>query len=144
MKKENIEYYLKTDQLRLRQRDLQQVTSMIKSAETNATVANSVGLNEDSATLIFREIYESIRQLGDAKWWLNGYEPRNHEVSIEILKAFEIKEKIMLNHLTRLKKIRHDANYRGYKVTVQQAEEIKTFWKKCATEIIASLKKELK
>lgn len=141
MKREIIDILIKTDQLRIRQTDKERVISMAKSAKVNAKIAKNVPLNEESATLIFREIYESIRQLGDAKLWLLGYEPRNHEVSMDILKEANIKEKVLLNHLARFKRIRNDANYRGFRVTVMQAQEIKDFWDKCADDIIAEILK---
>ena len=90
MKKEMIDLLIKTDQVRERQPDKEKIKSMVEFARVNAKVAQSVTLNEDSATLVFREIYESIMQLGDAKWWSMGYEPRNHEVSMDILKEAEI------------------------------------------------------
>lgn len=144
MKKEFIGLWLKSRILRNRQKDIEKIISMIDSAEVNARVAKSIKVNEDSATLVFREIYESIRQIGDAKWWLIGYEPTNHEISLEILKEFDISEKVMLNSLDRFKKTRHDVNYRGFRATVSQAEEILNFWDKCVKEIIAILKKEVR
>ncbi len=142
MKKELIEIWLKTKAIRNRQKDIEKINSMINSAEINAKVAIGIKLNEDTATLIFREIYESIRQLGDAKWWLLGYEPLNHEVSIEILKELDIKDKIKLNSLDRFKRMRHDINYRGFRATISQTEEILDFWNKCGEEILKNLKKE--
>lgn len=144
MKKEFIGLWLKSGILRNRQKDTEKIISMIDSAEVNAIVAKSIKVNEDSATLVFREIYESIRQIGDAKWWFLGYEPTNHEISLEILKEFDITEKVKLNSLDRFKKTRHDVNYRGFRATVSQAEEILNFWDKCIKEIIAVLKKEIK
>ncbi len=41
---------------------------MIESSTTNMTIVKTVPLTEQSAILIFRETYESIRQLGDVKW----------------------------------------------------------------------------
>ena len=143
MKKEFIEIWLKSGILRKRQNDNEKIKSMIKSSEINAKVTKTIKLNEDTATLIFREIYESIRQLGDSKWGVLGYEPSNHEVSINILKEFDIKEKLKLNSLDRFKKIRHDINYRGFRATTNQAEEIVEFWNKCGEEIIKILKKEI-
>lgn len=143
MNKEFIEVWLKTGILRNRQKDIERVKSMIDSAERNAKVVENIELTEASATLIFREMYESIRQLGDAKWWLLGYEPSNHEVSMEILKEFDIKEKLKLNSLERFKKIRHDINYRGFRATISQSKDILDFWNKCAVEIVSKLKKEL-
>ena len=139
MKKESIEVYIKTDQIRIRQPDKERIKSVIESAKINAKITKTIDLNDDSATLIFREIYESIRQLGDAKWWLLGYEPRNHEICMEILKESNIKEKLLLNHLSRFKRIRNDANYRGFKVNTTQAKEIVNFWDKCSNEIVKEI-----
>src|SRR3989344_8801212 len=143
MKKEFIEAWLKTGIIRNRQRDAEKIKSMIDSAEINSKVTRAINLNEDTATLIFREIYESTRQLGDAKWWLLGYEPSNHEISMEVLKDFDIKEKIKLNSLDRFKKTRHDVNYRGFRATISQTEEILDFWNKCGGEIIKKLRDEI-
>ena len=143
MKKEQKEQWVRVDQLRKRSLDKEKVKSMIESSITNMTIVKTVPLTEQSAILIFRETYESIRQLGDARWWLLGYEPRNHEVSMEILKEMDITEKVRLNHLSRFKTIRNDTNYRGFKVTVAQAKEILEFWGACSEEIISLLLREL-
>ena len=142
MKKEIIDIWLKTGMLRNKQKDIEKIRAMINSAGINAKVAKSIKLNEETATLIFREIYESIRQLGDAKWGLLGFEPGNHEVSMEILKEFDIKNKVKLNSLDRFKKIRHDVNYRGFRTSIPQTEEILEFWNTCGEEILKILRKE--
>ena len=67
MKKEFMDAWIKTGILRNRQKDTEKIKSMITSAEINARVAKSIRIDGDTATLVFREIYESIRQLGDAK-----------------------------------------------------------------------------
>jgi len=143
MNKESIPFWLKNGIIRNRQRDNEKIMSMIHSAEVNVKVTKNISINEDTATLIFRETYESIRQLGDARWWLWGYEPQNHEISMEALKDFDIKEKVKLNSLTRIKKIRHDINYRGFRASIAQAKEILEFWDLCGREILDMLKKEM-
>lgn len=143
MKKEFIDIWLKTGVIRNRQKDIVKIRSMIGSAEINAKVTKEIKVNDETSTLIFREIYESIRQIGDAKWGLLGYEPTNHEISMEALKDFDIKEKVKLNSLDRYKKTRHDINYRGFRATISQAEEILDFWNKCGEEIINILKEAL-
>lgn len=122
--------------LRPRQIDKERIKTIVESAKRNAKAALKYPLDDENATLIFRELYESIRQLGDALWWSNGYEPLNHEISLELLRELNIKYKIKLNYLERFKKIRHDANYRGYIVSVSQTKEIIDFWKMCSEEII--------
>lgn len=65
MKSDFIKIWLKSGIIRNRQRDAEKINSMIGSAEINARVTKNIKINEDTATLIFREMYESIRQLGD-------------------------------------------------------------------------------
>ncbi|HIH31195.1 TPA: hypothetical protein HA235_00660 [Candidatus Woesearchaeota archaeon] len=138
----NIEGFHK--QIRPRQIDIERIKSILKSAQANAKVVANMALNDDSASVIFREIYESIRQLGDAMLWMNGYEPLNHEVSLDALRSLDIKNKILLNHLSRFKAIRNDINYRGFTASQSQAKEIIDFWKKCTPEIIEKINKEMK
>lgn len=144
MKKEFIPVWLKTGIIRKRQKDDEKIKSMIHSAEINVKVTKNIPLNDDTATLIFREMYESIRQLGDAQWWILGYEPNNHEISMEALKDFDIKEKVKLNSLDRLKQIRHDINYKGFRASENQAKEIVEFWDICGKEILNILKQKIK
>ncbi len=143
MKKENIDILKKIGILKAINKDFEKVKSLITSSKENAEVTLSVPLNEKSATLIFREIYESIRQLGEAKWLLLGYEPQNHDITLDILKESEIREKVKLNHLDRYKNIRHDINYRGFKVSEAQTKEIMEFWNLCMKEIIILIEKEI-
>jgi len=143
MKREYIDNWLRIGALHNKQKDLEKIKSIINSVDINAQVTKAISLNYNTATLVFREIYESIRQLGDAKWGLLGFEPCNHEVSMEVLKVFDIKDKVKLNSLDRFKKIRHDANYKGFKVLASQAREIIEFWDKCGKEVIDILKKQL-
>ena len=144
MKEEYIENLARTDQIRRRTPDKEKIKSIIESSINNMLVVKTIILSENSAILIFRETYESIRQLGDALWWLSGYEPRNHEVSMDILKDVDIKEKIRLYNLSRFKAVRNDANYRGFKVNIAQAQEILEFWDKCSEEIIQLIMQKLK
>ena len=139
----NIEYWIKRKSLRIREKDIARIKSMISSAEINVNVVKGIKVTENSATLVFREIYESIRQIGDAKLWSEGYEPLTHEVSIDILKAFDIKNKFRLNSLDRIMKIRHDINYRGFRSSIEQAREILEFWNDCCVEIVGNLKREI-
>jgi hypothetical protein len=142
MKQDIIEMMVKTGELRPKSPDKERIKSLLKSVETNVNVTKSIPVNEYSATVIFREIYESIRQLGDAKWWLLGYEPQNHQVSMDILKEMNIKDKLRLNHLNRFRKIRNDANYRGFSVSASQAREILDFWERCGKEALQILIRE--
>ncbi len=71
--------------LKKRNVDIPRIKSILKSATDNAKIIKKIPITDESATVVFREFYESIRQIGDAKWWSLGYEPTaSHEVRMEI------------------------------------------------------------
>ncbi len=141
MSEELIRKYNDMKQLRKKTIEKSVILSLLNSVKTNSEVILTIPLSEKSATLVFRELYESVRQLGDAKWWLLGYEPKNHDVSLEILKKMDIKDKHKLNNLDRFKNIRHDINYRGFRASIEQANELIAFWNSCGKEILDVLMK---
>jgi hypothetical protein len=143
MKEELIKIWMKENKLRPKQIDLEKIKSLISSAKSNADITLKIKLEEKSATVIFRELYECIRQLSEALWMLNGYEPKTHEIALESLKELEIKNRLKLNHLDRYRKIRHDINYQGFQATLEQAKEILDFWKTAGKEILMVLEKEI-
>ena len=140
MKEEAIAALVKMGELRLKPVDKGRVKSAISFAETNARVAKTFPLTEESATIVFSAMYESVRQLGMAKWWLLGYDPSNHGLALDILKEMDIKDKVKLNYLDRFKKIRHDAHYRVVSTTLSQAKELIDFWDTSGKQILEILK----
>jgi hypothetical protein len=140
-----IKQYLRDGRLRERSIDVPRIKSLIESAKTNAGYVMKLPITEESATTVFRGLYESIRQLGDARWFSLGYEPTSsHEVCMEILKEIRITESVKLNRLDNFRKIRNSINYGGYSATVGQAKEISDFWASCGTELISFVEKSIK
>ncbi len=140
MNEERIKNLVDEKKLRPRQMDKPRVLSILSAAEQTAVAVKTVPVNEQTATMVFREMYEAIRQIGDAKWWLKGYEPWGHEVSAELLMD---ENNVAFQHLDSFRRIRNDANYRGYKVTIEQANEILLFWKTYGNDLLLSVKKTL-
>lgn len=140
----NIEFLESMSKIRQRSPDRARAKSLVEAAEKTMCAISEMRLTDSNATILFRETYESIRQLGDARWWLRGYEPKDHEVSMEILKEEKISESNKLAKLDRFRAIRNDANYSGYSVPKAVAAEILDFWGECGGEILENLKKELR
>ncbi len=145
MEKERIGFLIRERKLKRRRIDIPRVKSLLESARNNAGVVRKIPITNENATLVFRELYESIRQLGDARWWSLGYEPTaSHEVSMEILEKIEIRESVKLHKLNRFRKTRNNANYRGYRITLEEAKEIVDFWKSCAGELIKEIESSIR
>ena len=144
MKKERIDQLIREGKLKKRSVDIPRIKSLIESSKANVKTIKLIEINEMSSTSVFREYYESVRQLGDARWWCLGYEPTaSHEVSMEILTNMDIKEGHKLQKLDWFRRIRNNANYRGYRVNVEEAKEIEGFWNSCSKEIIEQIGKSI-
>ena len=145
MKEEVINEMKKRGYILPRSKDIPRIKSLIESSRSVASATLTIPLNKNTSTLVFRELYESIRQLGDALWWATGFEVQgSHEASMKILATAEIKEKLSLNKLDRFRKIRNDSNYRGYIISTEQAKEIVNFWKRCSSDIISFIENKMK
>ena len=143
MDKNMIETLVRARALRYKQVDKEFIKSLLSTSERTSNFVKTLEIDEKSSDVIFWELYESVRQLGEIRWRLLGYEPLNHEICLDGLMDSNIKEKTLLNHLSRFKKIRNDLNYKGVRVEVSQEREIIDFWNKCGDEILELLKKEV-
>ena len=139
----DLKYLEAMSKIRRRSPDRLRAKSLLEAAESTMKGLGAVRLTEGTGTIIFRETYESLRQLGDARWWLLGYEPRDHEVSMEVLMAEKIPHSARLAKLDRYREIRNNANYKGYVISGAVAQEILDFWKECGIEIMEKLRKEM-
>lgn len=143
MRAELINDLIRKGLLRKMSPDIMRAKSLFEASLDNMMAAKEIPINDKNATLVFREVYESIRQLGDSEWWLLGYETRSHELSMDILSEMDIKNRVKLKFLDRFRQIRHDANYRGYRINLEQAKEIVAFWDSCGTELASKIKSEI-
>lgn len=147
MKEEKIRRLLKEKKLIEKSSDKEIVRSLTVSSEETMDTQLRTHLTEKSATSIFRETYESLRQLGDALWWLAGYETQTHDASIESIREAEFltnEQKVKIHSLDRFRIIRHDANYRGFKVSIAQAQEIIDFWNFVGVSILENIKRQVR
>jgi len=131
-----------------RPKDTQLIKTLLLSAERTAVAVQKIvshfTLTEEMSTLVFREMYEAIRQLGDARWRIIGYEVSNsHGTSMEILKEEKVTQALKLQKLEQFRAIRRNANYQAHTVLVEQAEQILDFWGSCGKEILENLKREV-
>lgn len=144
MNPERIKQLVDEKRLIVRIKDIPRIKSLLGATERLANAAMNLELKEENATIIFKEIYDGIRQLGDARWLLTGYEVMNsHGLSMEILKEEKVKESAQLQNLERFRETRRAASYNGYIINVEQAKAIIEFWRICGKEMLENLKKEV-
>ncbi|MBI2134016.1 hypothetical protein HYU11_05010 [Candidatus Woesearchaeota archaeon] len=142
MNQDEIIYLTTQGMIRKRVQDKSRSESLVKAALINADFAKMTQIANRTATGVFREMYEAFRQLGDAKWWMLGYEPiDSHKASMKILMSASIEKNFKLQSLDRFRIIRNDANYRGYLVKEKEALEIVALWDEVSKDLISWVKK---
>lgn len=141
MKTEDITFYLNKGLIRKRSPNERIAQTLLDSAKGKVSAAKMLPVQQNTASLLFIGIYESIRQIGDAMWWMLGYEPESHDISMKILLEAKIKNGLKLAQLDNFRRIRNDANYRGFEISVEQAREILGFWDACGEELIEAATK---
>ena len=127
-------------EIRRRSPDRARARSLAMAAQKIAHFACRIPLNSESAGVVFRELYECLRQVGDAKLWLCGYEALKHTASMEALED-EIGQ-IDYMRLDRLRTLRHGSNYRGYAISEANAQEILVIWKKWGEKLAEKILSE--
>ncbi len=93
--------------------------------------------------MVFENIYDCLRELLDALLAVDGYKSYSHEAAISYLKLFNISESIISN-LDRFRATRNDSKYYGKIPSLENAEEIKQFYKDNKPIIFNLIQEKLK
>lgn len=104
--------------------DKEKAKSLIASAKKDYEYTLMLGVNDNSANTIIRNIYESFRMLGEALLILKGIGFTDHIECINELINLDIKTKRNVQILDYLRRTRHGINYYGYIAKKEEAEEV--------------------
>ena len=141
MREEEIKDNLKKGILRKQTPDTKRARALLESAKANGSYLASLEITPESAPIIFFEFYRAIRQIGDALWYIDGFNPQNHEISIKRITSEQIDKKIP--HVDRYRRIRNKASYEGTPLSVEDAQDIKQFWLATSSKLLARAEKLL-
>lgn len=84
-----------------------------------------LGIDEETSTDYFENLYESIKMLIQAFMTLDGYDPYSHEAIIAYaIENLDISPE-EANRFNKYRKLRNDISYRGDIATKGEAEGVK-------------------
>ena len=84
----NFGYYIQKGEVRKTTRDINLAESLVKRSKENGDYILKLKLTENGASIIFRNLYDCLRELIDAILILEGYKSYSHQASIIFLKKF--------------------------------------------------------
>lgn len=99
----------------------------------------SLPLTEKNASFRFEDAYESIREALQSFLALEGYKPYSHEAIVSFAFERQLLPEPKIMQIDRYREMRNDINYRGKKVSVEEAKEAVAF----AKDAIAALRRRL-
>lgn len=121
-------------------------TSMAHTLLEKAKIRNKriKDVQEDEASIVFEDIYESIREAAQSLMEMYGYKPYSHEALIAFLKQNKLLSEQDIHIIDTYRIIRNDSVYRAETVSVTKTVEALKFSKKIIPEIEKKYKELLK
>lgn len=103
---------------------------MFKKAEVRLNYFKDKKITEEDASIIFENLYSSIREATQSLMSLKGYKPYSHEATISFLKEFykEFNEED-INKFDRFRQLRSNSEYRAIPISKEDAESCLEFAK---------------
>jgi hypothetical protein len=125
--------------MRYKRPDKKNALSILESAERDMKFTLSLEITEFSGATIIRNMYECFRMVGDAVLVSKGIKSEDHILPIKELLSLDVKTERPISLVDNLRRLRHNINYYGYKPSVFEVEDFKSFSEK----IFETLKKEV-
>ena len=142
----DFDYYMKKGEVRKTTKDISLAESLVKRLKENADYILTLESTEKSAPIIFRNLYDCLREAVDAILALEGYKSYSHQASIIFLKNFKDFSEEDLQKLDNFRKKRNNSLYYGKPIILDETKEIIEFYKNkimIMLNIINNLKKSL-
>ncbi len=120
---EPFEYYEKENLVRKGSPDKQEALSLMRKALDRMEYVKEQIMSDKTASFVFEDIYESIREASQALMELIGYKPYSHEAVIAFLRDFHKINESEFNSFNRYRILRNKCIYRGARVTEDTCKE---------------------
>ena len=108
--------------------DKNRASSLIKKAKKRIKFLREI--TEESADIVFEDIYEAIREASQALMSIQGYKPLSHESLIAFLRDKENFDNLIIHKFDSYRKLRNKSIYEAEKISLEKAKEILEFAKK--------------
>src|SRR3989338_6051030 len=114
-------------------------TSMVRKTIPNSSMAKALiqkaelrikrvqEITDDESSLVFEDLYESLREASQSLMEMHGYKPYSHEVLISFLDKEKLlsKEKLVIFDNYRI--LRNNSVYLAQKISLEKAKEAYRF-----------------
>ena len=124
---ERFQYYLDANLVRKEKVDKEEAKSLMKKACHRLNYVKKQEINEETASFIFEDVYESLREASQSLMSLKGYKPYSHEALISFLREFYGFSGSEISAFDRFRILRNKTVYCAVWVSVEVCREALTF-----------------
>lgn len=124
---ERFEHYLNVNLVRKQKADKEEAKSLMKKAVHRLNYIKKQEIKEDTASSIFEDIYESLREASQSLMSLKGYKPYSHEALISFLRDFYKFSGSDISTFDRFRILRNKTVYSAAWVSVEVCQEALAF-----------------
>jgi uncharacterized protein (UPF0332 family) len=124
---EHFQYYLDANLAKKQKPDKEEAKSLMKKAVHRLDYVKKQKINQDTASFIFEDIYEALREASQSLMSMKGYKPYSHEALISFLKEFYHFPGSAISTFDRFRILRNKTVYCAIWVSVETCQEALNF-----------------
>lgn len=136
----NFKYYLDNNLVRKTDINPSLVQSLFSKAEVRLQRVIKDKIIEKESSIIFEDIYESIREAIQALIQIKGFKPYSHEVLVSFLNEEKLFSQKIINDFNRFRILRNKSVYEAEKISIETCEEALRF----ARDFLPKIREKLK
>jgi len=133
---DSFESYIENGKVEEKSKDPGRAEGLRSRSISKFKVMESLGIDEDSSTDYLENVYESCKMLVLSFMAENGYKPYSHEAIIAYAADNLGLDMVDINTFNRYRKLRNDLVYRGDKTTVEEAKDMRRFYRDLQSELL--------
>ncbi len=117
--------------------------ALLQKAELRLKRIIASKIEESEASLVFEDIYESLREASQSLMELKGFKPYSHEALVAFLREYKILSDNAINIFDTYRALRNNSVYKAEKISLQKCFEALEFAKKVLPELAGKMKELL-
>lgn len=133
------EYYVKKNLVKRTTPNSSIAKSLTKKAETRLNLISEKEIKDETASILFEEIYEALREAAQSLMQIKGFKPYSHEALISFLFKEKLINESFTKKLNSYRILRNKSVYEAHKVSTETCKEALEFAKEEIPRLIEKL-----
>ncbi len=129
------EYYVNENLVRKSIPNLGMARSLLQKAEVRLRRVMNEKITKSESSIIFEDIYESLREASQSLMEIKGYKPYSHEALIAFLKGYKMLNDGEVNVIDSYRMLRNSSVYKAEEISSEKCAEALEFAKQALPEI---------